>query len=105
MRVALLLSEECRGAAGVNGKLRSSSKTDLNAISGGIILASASASVEVDFSASEIPQRPDTPQNDDIMRSGNKNPLSDLHNILIGKNCFLQFTFFLSFLIIYLNIL
>lgn len=89
LRVALLLSEDCRVAAGVNGKVRSSStKTDANAVSGGLILASASASVEVDFSASEIPQRPDTPQNDDIMRSGNKGPLSDLHDILIGKILF-----------------
>lgn len=87
LKVTLLLSEECRGAAGVLPKSRGpTGKAELaaNQVTG-VVLATATATVQVDFSASEVPQRPDTPQNDDIMRGGgNKGPLSDLHDILIG---------------------
>lgn len=87
LKVTLLLSEECRGAAGVLPKSRGpTGKAELAANQAtGVVLATATATVQVDFSASEVPQRPDTPQNDDIMRGGgNKGPLSDLHDILIG---------------------
>lgn len=51
-------------------------------------LATAAASVDVDFSGGDSPQRPDTPQNDDIMaRGGIRSGLSDLLNsdVLKGK--------------------
>lgn len=84
MRIALLLSDECRGTV-VNGKGRGVPSKNDGGPAAGLILASASASVQVDFSSGDTQQRPDTPQNDDIMRSGNKGPLSDLHDILIGN--------------------
>lgn len=51
-------------------------------------LATAAASVDVDFSGGDAPQRPDTPQNDDIMaRGGLRTGLSDLGDVLKGTFC------------------
>lgn len=54
LRVALLANEECRSSSGGSGPR------------GGVVgpLAAASAFVEVDFSAADLPQRPDFVQND-----------------------------------------
>lgn len=49
-------------------------------------LASAAASVDVDFSGGDAPQRPETPQNDDIMaRGGMRSGLADLSDVLRGR--------------------
>lgn len=42
--------------------------------------------MDVDFSGGDSPQRPDTPQNDDIMaRGGLRSGLADLGDVLKGK--------------------
>ncbi|KOB78967.1 Uncharacterized protein OBRU01_01022 [Operophtera brumata] len=52
-------------------------------------LATAAASVDVDFSGGDSPQRPDTPQNDDIMaRGGIRSGLADLGDVLKGLSPF-----------------
>lgn len=81
LRVTLLLSEECRMRRNIPmGK--QSPKT----VTGP--LASALASVQVDFSTSEAPSRPDTVQNDGISgrerKSGRDRDVNDLSDILIG---------------------
>lgn len=49
-------------------------------------LATAAAGVDVDFSGGDSPQRPDTPQNDDIMaRGGMRSGLTDLGDVLKGN--------------------
>lgn len=51
-------------------------------------MASALASVQVDFNAIEAPGRPDTVQNDGIMgrdRKSGRDSTSDLADILIGR--------------------
>ncbi|XP_021914891.1 transmembrane protein 132E isoform X4 [Zootermopsis nevadensis] len=65
LRVALLLAEECRGSTAVRrgGASGGASKSTGKGNIGGP-LAAASAHVDVDFSASEVPQRPDFVQND-----------------------------------------
>lgn len=48
-------------------------------------IATAAASVDVDFSGGDAPQRPDTPQNDDIMaRGGMRSGMAELGDILKG---------------------
>lgn len=80
LRVTLLLSEECR--------LRRNmpvSKQGMKSSIGPLI--SALASVQVDFSASDMNTRPDTVQNDGVAgRDRNKSgrELNDLEDILIG---------------------
>lgn len=59
LHVTLLLSEECRGASRPKGK-------------GSGALASADASVIVDFSSSDLPYRPDILQNDGGSYSSSK---------------------------------
>lgn len=80
LRVTLLLSEECRLRR--NGPV---SKQNSKTTSGP--LASALANVQVDFSTSETPSRPDTVQNDGIGRerkNGRDKDVNDLSDILIG---------------------
>lgn len=49
-------------------------------------IATAAASVDVDFSGGDAPQRPDTPQNDDIMaRGGMRSGMAELGDILKGN--------------------
>ncbi|KAJ9590650.1 hypothetical protein L9F63_016321, partial [Diploptera punctata] len=92
LRVALLLAEECRSSTttrrGGNTANKGSGKGNV-----GGPLAAASAHVDVDFSASEVPQRPDFVQNDGggSVGSGhngrdrkNSRDMSDLHDILKG---------------------
>ncbi|XP_058811581.1 transmembrane protein 132E [Topomyia yanbarensis] len=79
LRVTLLLSEECR--------LRRNIPVSKQGIKSSIgPLVSALASVQVDFSASDIGTRPDTVQNDGIAGRDRKagHELSDLADILIG---------------------
>ena len=94
LRVAVLLSEECRGSTTTRrgGSGTGSSKGGGKGGLGGP-LAAASAHVDVDFSASEVPQRPDFVQNDGggSVGSGhngrdrkNGRDMSDLHDILKG---------------------
>jgi transmembrane protein 132 len=94
LRVALLLAEECRsstttrrGGTSVAGK-----GTGKGNVGGP--LAAASAHVDVDFSASEVPQRPDFVQNDGggnvgsghggRDRKNNREMTADLRDILKG---------------------
>nr|CAD7260300.1 unnamed protein product [Timema shepardi] len=91
LHVALLLAEECRAVPRrtVSGKLPGSGKPNSNAP-----LAAASAYVEVDFSASDIPQRPEFVQNDgggvvggnhgSRDRKNNRDMPADMHDIHIG---------------------
>lgn len=73
LHVTLLLSEECR----------SSSRTK---IKGNGVLASADASVVVDFSSSDLPHRPDILQNDGGSYGNAKGrDFPDLQDILKGK--------------------
>ena len=83
LRVTLLLSEECRMRRNIPiGKQGPKTTTGP--------LASALASVQVDFSATEAPNRPDTVQNDGISgrerKGGRDRDVNDLSDILIGKN-------------------
>lgn len=74
LHVTLLLSEECRSS--------SRPKTKANGA-----LASADASVTVDFSSSDLPHRPDILQNDGGSYSGSKGgrEYQGLQDILKGK--------------------
>uniref|UniRef100_A0A182ITC8 Transmembrane protein TMEM132 C-terminal domain-containing protein n=1 Tax=Anopheles atroparvus TaxID=41427 RepID=A0A182ITC8_ANOAO len=80
LRVTLLLSEECR--------LRRNLPASKQGMKGSIgPLVSALASVQVDFSASDMSTRPDTVQNDGVAGRERNKPgreLSDLEDILIG---------------------
>ncbi|XP_053692033.1 transmembrane protein 132E [Sabethes cyaneus] len=79
LRVTLLLSEECR--------LRRNIPVSKQSIKSSVgPLVSALASVQVDFSMSDIGTRPDTVQNDGIAGRDRKpgRELSDLADILIG---------------------
>ncbi|XP_069704788.1 transmembrane protein 132E [Periplaneta americana] len=95
LRVALLLAEECRGSTttrrggGNTGPSKGGGKGNV-----GGPLAAASAHVDVDFSASEVPQRPDFVQNDgggnvgsghgSRERKNNREMTADLRDILKG---------------------
>lgn len=81
LKVTLLLSEECRLRRNVPIS-KQTSKQSIGA------LASALASVQVDFSATDSPNRPDTVQNDGISgreRKSGRDRDSDLSDILIGR--------------------
>lgn len=85
LRVTLLLSEECRMRRNIPmGKQGPKAATGP--------LASALAAVQVDFSTSDTPSRPDTVQNDGISgrerKSGRDRDVNDLSDILIGKRIF-----------------
>lgn len=88
LRVTLLTPEQCRSGplrrVALPGKGDTKTPANLKNIPGA--LASAAASVDVDFSGGDAPQRPDTPQNDDIMaRGGVRNSMSDLSDVLKGN--------------------
>lgn len=70
LQVTLLLAEECRNSG--RGKIKSSGS-----------LATAAASITVDFSSSDLSHRPDILQNDGGSYAGSK--FSDLSDILKGK--------------------
>lgn len=78
LQVTLLLPDECR--------LNSRPK-----LKGAGSLAGAAASVTVDFSASDLPHRPDILQNDGGSYGGSKRDFTDLHDILKGTISFIQF--------------
>jgi transmembrane protein 132 len=95
LRVALLPAEECRGSTTTRRGGASSAVgkgTSKGSIGGP--LAAASAHVDVDFSASEVPQRPDFVQNDGggnvgsghggRDRKNNRELAPDLRDILKG---------------------
>lgn len=82
LRVTLLLSEDCRMRRNIPmGKPNPKTTTGP--------LASALASVQVDFSTSDTPNRPDTVQNDGISgrerKSERDRDVNDLSDILIGR--------------------
>lgn len=80
LRVTLLLSEECRLRRNIPMS-KQNPKTTIGP------LASALANVQVDFSTSDTPNRPDTVQNDGIGRerkNGREKDVNDLSDILIG---------------------
>lgn len=80
LRVTLLLSEECRLRRNIPMS-KQNPKTTMGP------LASALANVQVDFSTSDTPNRPDTVQNDGIGRerkNGREKDVNDLSDILIG---------------------
>lgn len=83
LRVTLLLSEECRMRRNIP-----MSKQGPKTTTGP--LASALASVQVDFSTTDSPNRPDTVQNDGISgrerKGGRDRDVNDLSDILIGKS-------------------
>lgn len=83
LRVTLLLSEECRMRRNIP-----MSKQNPKTTTGP--LASALAAVQVDFSTTDAPNRPDTVQNDGISgrerKSGRDRDVNDLSDILIGRN-------------------
>lgn len=77
LHVTLLLSEECRTSTRTKGKSNG-------------ILASADASVEVDFSSSDLPHRPDILQNDGGSYGNSKGrDFPDLQDILKGSHLYL----------------
>lgn len=81
LRVTLLLSEECRLRRNIPLSAQKGSKNTPSP------LASALASVQVDFTISDTPGRPDTVQNDGISgkeRKGGRSDMNDLADILIG---------------------
>lgn len=89
LRVTLLTPEQCRSGplrrVALPGKGDMKTPANIKNIPGA--LASAAASVDVDFSGGDAPQRPDTPQNDDIMaRGGIRNSMSDLSDVLKGDS-------------------
>ncbi|XP_052737744.1 transmembrane protein 132E [Bicyclus anynana] len=91
LRVTLLTPEQCRSGplrrVALPGKGDTKTPANIKNIPGA--LASAAASVDVDFSGSDAPQRPDTPQNDDIMaRGGVRTGISDLSDVLKGFSPF-----------------
>ncbi|XP_068629568.1 transmembrane protein 132E isoform X2 [Battus philenor] len=91
LRVTLLTPEQCRVGplrrVALPGKGDTKTPANIKNIPGA--LATAAASVDVDFSGGDVPQRPDTPQNDDIMaRGGLRNGMSDLSDVLKGFSPF-----------------
>lgn len=82
LRVTLLLSEDCRLRRNIPLS-KQGTKSSIGP------LASALASVQVDFSAPETQNRPDTVQNDGISgrerKGGRDRDVNDLSDILIGK--------------------
>ncbi|XP_028040950.1 transmembrane protein 132B [Bombyx mandarina] len=91
LRVTLLTPEQCRSGpirrVALPGKGDAKTPANIKNIPGA--LATAAASVDVDFSGGDAPQRPDTPQNDDIMaRGGLRSGLSDLSDVLKGISPF-----------------
>ncbi|XP_013182085.1 PREDICTED: transmembrane protein 132B [Papilio xuthus] len=91
LRVTLLTPEQCRVGplrrVALPGKGDAKTPANIKNIPGA--LATAAASVDVDFSGSDLPQRPDTPQNDDIMaRGGIRSGMSDLSDVLKGFSPF-----------------
>lgn len=94
LRVALVAADECRGSTATRrgGAGSSVGKASSKGSIGGP-LAAASAHVDVDFSASEVPQRPDFVQNDGGNvgsghggrdRKNNRELAPDLRDILKG---------------------
>ena len=83
LKVTLLLSEECR----LRRNIPVSKQGPKSALGP---LASALASVQVDFSTPDNPSRPDTVQNDGISgrerKSGRDRDVNDLSDILIGES-------------------
>jgi transmembrane protein 132 len=84
LRVTLLLSEECRLRRNIPMGKQGTKTTTTGP------LASALASVQVDFTSSDPPSRPDTVQNDGISgrernNRGRDRDVNDLSDILIGK--------------------
>ncbi|XP_026330069.1 transmembrane protein 132B [Hyposmocoma kahamanoa] len=81
LRVTLLTPEQCRSGplrrVALPGKGDAKTPANIKNIPGA--LATAAASVDVDFSGGDAPQRPDTPQNDDIMARGQIH--SDIYKI------------------------
>ncbi|CAG5012540.1 unnamed protein product [Parnassius apollo] len=91
LRVTLLTPEQCRVGplrrVALPGKGDTKTPANIKNIPGA--LATAAASVDVDFSGGDVPQRPDTPQNDDIMaRGGIRTGMSDLSDVLKGFSPF-----------------
>ncbi|KAG6450078.1 hypothetical protein O3G_MSEX006376 [Manduca sexta] len=91
LRVTLLTPEQCRSGplrrVALPGKGDTKTPANIKNIPGA--LATAAASVDVDFSGGDIPQRPDTPQNDDIMaRGGLRSGMSELGEVLKGISPF-----------------
>ncbi|KAL4714013.1 hypothetical protein ACJJTC_008367 [Scirpophaga incertulas] len=87
LRVTLLTPEQCRSGplrrVALPGKGDAKTPANIRNIPGA--LATAAASVDVDFSGGDAPQRPDTPQNDDIMaRGGIRSGLAELTDVLKG---------------------
>lgn len=87
LRVTLLTPEQCRSGplrrVALPGKGDTKTPANIKNIPGAI--ATAAASVDVDFSGGDAPQRPDTPQNDDIMaRGGIRSGMAELGDILKG---------------------
>ncbi|XP_061383404.1 LOW QUALITY PROTEIN: transmembrane protein 132E [Danaus plexippus] len=91
LRVTLLTPEQCRSGplrrVALPGKGDTKTPANIKNIPGA--LASAAAAVDVDFSGGDASQRPDTPQNDDIMaRGGLRTGMSDLSDVLKGFSPF-----------------
>ncbi|XP_013186597.2 transmembrane protein 132E [Amyelois transitella] len=89
LRVTLLTPEQCRSGplrrVALPGKGDMKTPANIKNIPGA--LASAAASVDVDFSGGDIPQRPDTPQNDDIMaRGGLRSGLAEIGDMIKGHS-------------------
>jgi transmembrane protein 132 len=94
LRVALLLAEQCRGSTSIRrGGTSSGASKGIGKGNIGGPLTAASAHVDVDFSASEVPQRPDFVQNDGGNvgsshggrdRKNNRELAADLRDILKG---------------------
>lgn len=89
--MTLLTPEQCRSGplrrVALPGKGDAKTPANIKNIPGA--LASAAASVDVDFSGGDAPQRPDTPQNDDIMaRGGVRSGMADLSDVLKGFSPF-----------------
>ncbi|XP_038215415.1 transmembrane protein 132E isoform X1 [Zerene cesonia] len=85
LRVTLLTPDQCRSGpirrVALPGKGDAKTPANIKNIPGA--LATAAASVDVDFSGTDAPQRPDTPQNDDIMaRGGIRTGMNDLTDLL-----------------------
>lgn len=76
LQVQLLLNEDCR--VPTRSKINGTPQKPL---------ATAAAAVEVDFSVSDIPHRPDFVQNDGgMLQFGQKNIFDDLTDILSGTH-------------------
>lgn len=85
--MSLLPSESCRSGGARRAPLpgRGDVRTPANVRGVAGALAAAAAAVHVDFGGGELPQRPDTPQNDDIMaRGGLRSGISELSDVIKG---------------------